>query len=494
VRPGAAQAPQGRRGGGCVGDAPAVTGQSFSLPQGWRDLPAEEKQRLLVQQDQLLYASGAKTRPFRLTARNKQLAPEDPKHHLPEKGTGFKCGCAGGDDSYRVWLVLAGRGLPGFVKTLTGSNWVIEQALKYPGTKWGVASSTFSELDSVCFGGDSGILNQLLPGEMESFVQNKLRLRLFNGSLIQGYSADSPERIRGANLSGLWYDEAGSSRYPEFWYASARPAVRIGRARIVVTTTPRNTKLLRDLTSRTDGSVHITSGRMWENTFLDEGMAEDLRREYMGTRLGRQELEGEMLGDFEGALISRDDLDKYRIPREAIPLLSRVVVGVDPAMKAGEDHDESGIVVAGEAQGPDGEMHAYIVDDRSFRGTPNQVMEQVAAAVRKWEADCVVLETNQGGQWVRDTLRTVDAGIPVREVHAMKNKVLRAERVSALFEQGKIHMAGTFPELEDELCQLMPGEVPVRSPDRADAAVYAIFELRHLGQGGSWLTAYGMTY
>jgi phage terminase large subunit-like protein len=387
---------------------------SFSLPQGWRDLPPEEKQKLLVQQDQLLYASGAKTRPFRLTARNKQLPPEDPRHHLPEKGTGYKCGCAGGDDSYRVWLVLAGRGLPGFGKTLTGSNWVIEQALKYPGTKWGVASSSFSELDSVCFGGDSGILAQLLPGEMESFVQNKLRLRLFNGSLIQGYSADSPERIRGANLSGLWYDEAGSSRYPEFWYASARPAVRIGQARIVVTTAPRNTRLRWDLTSRTDGSVHITTGRMWENDHLDEGMAEDLRREYMGTRLGRQELEGEMLGDFEGALISRDDLDKHRIAREAIPLLSRVVVAIDPAMKAGEDHDESGIVVAGEGPGLDGELHAFIIDDRSFRGTPNQVMQQVAAAVRKWEVDCVVLETNQGGQWVRATLRTVDGSIPVR--------------------------------------------------------------------------------
>jgi phage terminase large subunit-like protein len=266
----------------------------------------------------------------------------------------------------------------------------------------------------------------------------------------------------------------------------------MGRARIVVTTTPRSTRLLRDLTSRTDGSVHITVGRMWENEFLDEGMAADLRREYMGTRLGRQELEREMLGDFEGALISRDGIDRHRIPRESIPLLSRVVVGVDPAMKAGEDHDESGVIVAGEGLGPDGELHAYIIDDRSFRGTPNQVMEQVAAAVRKWEADCVVLETNQGGHWVRDTLRTVDSGIPVREVHAMKSKVLRAERVSALFEQGRIHMAGTFPELEDELCQLMPGEVPVRSPDRADAAVYAVFELRHLGQGGSWLSAYGM--
>lgn len=383
---------------------------------------------------------------------------------------------------------------PGFGKTLTGSNWVIESALKYPGTKWGVASSTVSELDSVCFTGDSGILQQLQPGELADYNQNKVRARLFNGSIIQGYSADSPDRIRGANLHGLWYDEAGSSRYPEFWYAAARPAVRMGRARIVVTTTPRSTRLLRDLTSRTDGSVHITVGRMWENDRLDEGTQEDLRREYYGTRLGRQELEGELLGDFEGALISRDSIEEHRIPREALPQLTRIVVGLDPAMKAGDEHDESGIVVCGEGEGPDGELHAYVIDDRSLRGTPNQVMNAVAAAFRKWEADCVVIETNQGGDWIRNTLRTVDSSIPVREVHASKGKVLRAERVSALFEQGRIHMAGTFPEMEDELCQLMPGEVPSRSPDRADAAVYAIFELRHLSQGGSWMSAYGKTY
>jgi predicted phage terminase large subunit-like protein len=163
-------------------------------------------------------------------------------------------------------------------------------------------------------------------------------------------------------------------------------------------------------------------------------------------------------------------------------------------MKSGEEHDESSIVVAGEGEGPDGELHAYIIDDRSLRGTPNQVMNAVAAAFHKWQADCVVIETNQGGEWIRNTLRTVDSSIPVREVHASKNKVLRAERVSALFEQGRIHMAGEFGELEDELCQLMPGEVPVRSPDRADACVYAIFELRHLSQGGSWLSAYRMSY
>jgi phage terminase large subunit-like protein len=112
----------------------------------------------------------------------------------------------------------------------------------------------------VCFSGDSGILARLLPGELESFNQSKLRARLFNGSIIQGYSAETPDRIRGANLSGLWFDEAGSSRYPDFYYAAARPAIRVGRARIVITTTPRNTKLLRDLTSRTHGSVHITVG------------------------------------------------------------------------------------------------------------------------------------------------------------------------------------------------------------------------------------------
>lgn len=376
-------------------------------------------------------------------------------------------------------------------KTITGANWVIENCLKYPGTKWGVASSTASELESVCFRGDSGILSQAFPWEIKEYNINKHRIIFRNGSEVEGYSADSPDRIRGANLHGLWYDEAASSRYPQFWYASARPAVRMDPAKILVTTTPRPTKLLRDLTSRKDGRVHITTGTMFENTHLDEGTKEDLAREYGGTRIGRQELYGELLDDFEGALFNRGDLDQYRIEDNQLPELTRIIVGVDPAMKAGDEHDESGLIVAGEGTGPDGEQHAYIVEDRSMRGSPQQVMQTVASLFHKWAADCVVLETNQGGDYIKDALRTVDSSVPVRTVHATKGKVVRAEPVSTIAEQGRLHMVGSFPELEDQLCLMIPGESSGENDDRSDAMIWAIYELRHLSSG-SYMDAYGL--
>lgn len=426
-------------------------------------------------------------RPWHHTARPKQRPPEDPKHHLPDSN-GFKCGCKGPDTDYRIWLFLGGRGTG---KTITGANWLLEQALAHGG-KWGVASSTANELEAVCFRGDSGILSQALPGEVFEYNVNKQRVILRNHAEIQGFSADSPDRIRGQNLRGLWYDEAASSRYPRFWYEAARPAVRLGEARILVTTTPRPTKLLRDLTSRKDGSVHITTGSMFENTFLDEGMAADLRREYEGTRIGRQELYGELLDDSEGALFNRADLDRYRVPDlESCPVLTRIIVALDPAVKSGEEHDESGLVIAGEGTGPDGEQHAYILEDRSLRGTPQVVMQAVASAYHKWSADCVVLEVNQGGDFIKDALRTVDSSIPVRTVHATKGKVVRAEPVSTLSEQGRLHMVGSWPELEDQLCLMIPGETSGEYMDRADAAIWSLYELRHLS-AGSYLTAYGM--
>jgi phage terminase large subunit-like protein len=427
-------------------------------------------------------------RPWHKTARPKQRPPEDPGHHLPD-ANGYKCGCAGGDSEYRIWLFLGGRGTG---KTITGSNWILEQALARDRTKWGVASSTANELESVCFRGDSGILSQALPGEITDYNVNKMRVTLRNGSEIQGFSADSPDRIRGANLFGLWYDEAASSRYPRFWYEAARPAVRMANAKILITTTPKPTKLIRDMTSRKDGSVHITVGTMFENTFLDEGMKADLAREYQGTRIGRQELYGELLDDFEGALFNRKDLDEYRIKDlDECPDLIRIIVGVDPAMKSGEEHDESGIVVAGEGTGPDGEQHAYILDDRSMRGTPQQVMQAVASAYHRWQADCVVLETNQGGDFIKDALRTVDSSVLVRTVHATKGKVVRAEPVSTLSEQGRLHMVGSWPELEDQLCLLIPGETSGEYNDRSDAMIWALYELRHLS-AGSYLDMYGM--
>lgn len=228
---------------------------------------------------------------------------------------------------------------------------------------------------------------------------------------------------------------------------------------------------------------------MFDNLFLDEGMKADLAREYEGTRVGRQELYGELLDDFEGALFKRQDLDDTRVT--GLPELTRIIVGVDPAMKTGEEHDESGIVVAGEGIGPDGQPHAYILQDASMRGSPGAVMSMVASVYHKWQADRVVLEVNQGGDYVRDALRAVDASIPVRTVHARQGKVTSAEPVSLICEQGRLHLAGSFPELEDQLCLMLPGETSGENDDRADAMVWAMYELRHLS-AGSYLDAYNM--
>lgn len=458
------------------------------LPDDWENYPDEDKLKLLQQYEQLAYQFGLKVRPWRETARNKQLPPDDPKHHLPDAG-GYTCGCGGVDDDWRIWILLTGRA---FGKTQTGSNWLIEQALANPGTAWGVAAPTTAELDSVCFNGDSGLRHQLLPGEEADFNKNKRRLELSNGAVIQGFSADRPDRIRGQNLYGLWWDEAASSRFQdEFWRETARLAVRKGeKARIVITTTPRSTRLLRDMVDGKYRHTHITKGKMWENTTLDAALIADYQRDYANSRLGRQELEGELLDDFEGALFSRDDIDKHRIIRDDLPTLTRIVVAVDPAMKSGEDSDETGIIVAGEAE-TGGVKHAYIVDDRSMKGSPQQVMRAVAATYNDHAADCVVIESNQGGEYVRDALRTVDASIPVRQVHSMRSKIIRAQPVSTLMEQGRLHMAGSFPELEDQMCVLMPGEKSAGHDDRADAMVYCLYELKHISQT-SYLDAYGM--
>lgn len=338
------------------------------------------------------------------------------------------------------------------------------------------------------FGGPTGIRNQLLPGEERSFNINKAQLILCNGSIIQGYSAgDLEQKVRGANLAGAWCEELASWRYPEFWYEALIPALRIGdKPRIIATTTPKPTEIIRDLVKRRDGSVHVSHGPTWENKHLSETVKAELRYRYEGTRAGKQELEGLLLDDLEGALFRRSDLEQHRIRIDDLPELERIVVGLDPAMTSHEDSDESGIIVVGEADG-----HAYVLDDKTLRGTPDEVMRKAADAYEEWQADCCVVETNQGGDYLTNTLRSVNANIRIKTVHARRGKILRAEPVAAFAEQGKIHLVGVFAALEEELCSLIPGEKTRRSPGRADAFVWACYELRGITQGNYYSDAYG---
>jgi phage terminase large subunit-like protein len=352
-----------------------------------------------------------------------------------------------------------------------------------------VLAPTFRDVRKTCIEGPTGLLRAMQEGELLAYRRNELQIRLVNGSVIYGYSAEEPERLRGANLAGAWCDELGSWRYPQTWYESLVPALRIGEhPRVVVTTTPRVTPLIRDLANRVDGSVHITRGSTWENAAnLSAAALAELDRRYAGTRLGRQELEGELLEDVEGALWSRTDIDATRITRERMPQLVHIVVSIDPAVTSGEDSDETGIIVA--AEGSDG--HGYVLEDLTLRGSPDACMRKAVNAYYRHQADCIVAEVNNGGDFIRDLLRTVDPMVPYRDVRASRGKRVRAEPISALYEQHRVHHVGAFPDLEDQMCSWVPDSL--ESPDRMDALVWAFSELKGIA-AGSWLSAYDTVY
>lgn len=465
-------------------EAEKLPGPQGDLPDDWRAWSPEAKQALVTNlRGRVLSAGLGGPRQWRGNARPKQLAPNDATHWLSDEN-GFACGCSGPDEHWNIWMFMAGRGCG---KTWAGANWVIEQAIRQPGTMWAVVAPTFRDVRVTCFEGPSGIRRQLEPGEEMQWRRNELRLDLVNGSVIYGYSADQPERLRGSNLSGAWCDEMGSWQYEETWYEGLVPALRIGEhPRVMVTTTPRPTKLIRDLYGRRDGTVHITTASTWENAKnLSAAALDELRRRYEGTRLGRQELEGELLEDLEGALWKRSDIDAARVKLADVPDLIRVVVGIDPAVTSTEESDETGIIVAGD----DGHGHGYVLADYSMKGSPEACMREAVRAYKRHGADCIVAEVNNGGDFIGTVLRTVDPNVPYHTVRASRGKALRAEPVSALAEQRRLHHVGSFPDLEDQLCAFVPGIGS--SPDRMDALVWAVFELRGLSQA-SWLSAYGV--
>jgi phage terminase large subunit-like protein len=277
-----------------------------------------------------------------------------------------------------------------------------------------------------------------------------------------------------------------SFRYQAAWYEGLIPALRIGsHPRVVVTSTPRPTQLIRDLYNRKDGTVHITTGSTWENAANLSAVAlTELRHRYEGTRLGRQELEGELLEDIEGALWTRDIIDSTRVTQEQVPDMRRIVVAVDPSVTSGEDADACGIIIAGE--GTDG--HGYIIADATRHGTPAATMREAVWMFHKHSADVIVAEVNNGGDFVGNAIHAIDPDVPYRAVRASRGKQVRAQPISALYEQGKVHHVGSFPELEDEMVTWIP-EDPA-SPNRMDALVWGLTELRGLSQAG-WASAYG---
>jgi len=330
-----------------------------------------------------------------------------------------------------------------------------------------IIAPTFADARDTCVEGESGLLSICKPSEVAKWNRSIGEFEFSNGAQVKLFSGDKPARLRGPQHHAVWFDELAAFQYVQSAWDMAMFGLRLGdNPRAVVTTTPRPLPLIKTLIA--DAKTHVTRGSTYDNRAnLAPAFFEDIVSRYEGTRLGRQELNAELIDDVEGALWTRDVLEANRVTN--CPNTVTIVIGVDPKVNAGAD-SETGIVVA--AVGSDGKY--YILDDASINDVPERWARQVVSTYHKWRADRVVVERNQGGDMVAAMLRAVDANLPITEVYATKGKYTRAEPISAMYEQGKVKHVGAFPKLEDQLCTWVPGE---DSPDRLDAMVWAVTNL-----------------
>jgi len=385
---------------------------------------------------------------------------------------------------WRVWMIMAGRG---FGKTRAGAEWVRMIADSNPEARIALVSASLAEARAVMVEGESGLLAICRPSHKPHFEPSLHRVRFANGALAQLFSAAEPETLRGPQHSHAWCDEIGKwplsgERATRCW-DNLMLGLRLGEdPRVAVTTTPRAVPLVKRLVAQAEkgDEIVITHGKTGDNDRLPDRFHDAIWSEYAGTVLARQEMEGELLEDIEGALWTRSLLEQSR-EAGVVPEAARTVVAVDPPASA--NGDECGIIVA--ALGVDG--IARVMADCSIGGaSPAEWARRVAEAAQEWNADRVVAEANQGGAMVETVLRAADQALPVKLVHAARGKVARAEPVAALYAAGRVRHVGVFARLEDQLCGLLVGGTyagPGNSPDRADALVWAMSELL-LGRRG----------
>ncbi|HEX8445116.1 MAG TPA: terminase family protein [Sphingomonas sp.] len=378
---------------------------------------------------------------------------------------------------WRIWLMLGGRG---FGKTRAGAEWVRAQVEATPGVQVALVGATYAEARAVMVEGESGLLAIAPPPVRPVWEPSLRRLRWPGGGQAFVYSAAEPEALRGPQHHAAWADEIAKWKDGDAAWDNLMMGLRLGQdPRTVATTTPRPVPLVRRLVAMP--GVVVTRGRTADNRAnLADSFVATMDALYGGTRLGRQELDGELIEEIEGALWSRALIEACRRTR-ALPSV-RTVVAVDPPAGAGAGSDACGIVAV--ALGADG--IAQVIADASVQGaTPDGWARAVADCAARHGADRVVAEANNGGAMVEAVLRAANQGLPVKLVHASRGKVARAEPVAALYEAGRAVHVGAFPQLEDELAGLLSGGCyvgPGRSPDRADALVWAMTELM-LGRG-----------
>lgn len=397
------------------------------------------------------------------------------------------------DWEWQVWLLMAGRG---FGKTRTGAEWAREQVMFNNRQIGHFIAPTAADARDVMVEGPAGFLKVCEPyGWIPKYEPSKRRITCPNGATIHVFSAEEPERLRGPQCDFMWADEVGAWKNAQYAWDMAMFGLRLGvNPQALATTTPRPTQLVKSLVKdvwhpfkNPQGATALTTGTTFDNAKnLAKSFMTKIMSKYGGTRLGAQELEGKLLLDIAGALWQQAIIEDGRIilyendPNPPLADLSlwKVVVGVDPMTKDPTKEDdpdnpsETGIVVAG--LGPNDD--AYVLEDASAPGTPYEWASKAVRMARKWRADHIVAEANNGGLMVQQTIASVDASIPVTLVHASRGKITRAEPVSAKYEQGRVHHVGDFPKLEEQMTTFtgLPQE---KSPDRMDALVWALTDL-----------------
>ena len=371
--------------------------------------------------------------------------------------------------AWRTWLMRSGRGAG---KTRAGAEWVRAKAEGGIYQRLHLVGRTEADVRDTMVEGPSGLLTISPPQCRPRYRPRLRRLEWPNGALALLYSAEEPDRLRGPQCEAAWLDELASWTYAEA-YHNLMFGLRLGvDPRCVVTSTPRPIKLIRELIAR-ETTVQTQSSTYANRHNLAPAFLEQILSNYEGTRLGRQEIYGEILDDVPGALWTHARLDELRVVEP--PELQRLVVAVDPAVTSGEESDETGIIVVGRSE----DKQAYVLADLSGRYPAHVWARTVADAFRRYRADAVIAEVNQGGDLVKDMLRQTDASLRVKTVHATRGKYQRAEPVAGFYEQGRVHHVGTHPALEDQMCAFTTDMDRARdgSPDRVDALVWGLTEL-----------------
>ncbi len=365
---------------------------------------------------------------------------------------------------------MGGRGCG---KTRAGAEWV-----RYKSRQTGriaLVAPTFNDAREVMLEGESGLLNIGLPLERPKFIASRRLLEWPNGAVGYLFSAEDPDSLRGPQFGAAWADEFAAWSYPEQALSNLRLGLRLGdNPQLTLTTTPRPIQSMLNLMT-TQGLVSTHAKSDYNNLHLSPTFLSAMNETYGDTRLGRQELDGELLEAQEGALWSHALLEEA-LRRGPVPELDKIIVSVDPPVTSGKNSDKCGLIVAGRL-GKDREANAYILQDATLQGvSPERWARRAIALYHKWEADCLLVETNQGGDLVTTLIHTIDPTVPVKKVFATKSKVMRAEPVAMLYEQGRVFHSRAFRDLETELL-LLGTETMTHSPDRADALIWAVTDL-----------------